>query len=209
MSATTASELAAMRERATSDINQAIEDAKKEAQSILNLARATAQGISLEDVQTQFKNAGNDCLSSIKLWASLSVSFIVVFIVALIGFLTWWEPYIRTTTQGNSNSALIVYHTVIRVTMLTALAAVTTFCMKVLRAQLHLREQNLHRQRVANSIAAFLGAASAEQRDVILGRMVDAITAFGSSGLLSDNDDSMSPAKVILESVPRVLSQKG
>ena len=74
---------------------------------------------------------------------------------------------------------------------------------------MHLREQNLHRERVANSVAAFLGAAtSPEQRDVILARVVDAITAFGNSGLLSDNDESMSPAKLILETVPRILSQK-
>ena len=55
-------------------------------------------------------------------------------------------------------------------------------------------------------MAAFLGAASPEQRDIILGRVVDSITAFGSSGLLVD-DESMSPAKVVLESLPRALSK--
>ena len=102
-----------------------------------------------------------------------------------------------------------IYHAIIRVTLLTAIGAVATFCFRVLRAQMHLREQNLHRERVANSVAAFLGAAtSPEQRDVILARVVDAITALGNSGLLSDNDESMSPAKLILETVPRILSQK-
>ena len=51
---------------------------------------------------------------------------------------------------------------------------------------------------------AFLGAASEAQRDMILARMVDAITAFGTSGLLVD-DESMSPMKLIVESVPKVL----
>ncbi len=73
---------------------------------------------------------------------------------------------------------------------------------------MHLREVNLHRQRVANSMAAFLGAATSnDQRDAILARLVKAITMFGKSGLLSENDESMSPAKVIFESVSRAATQ--
>jgi hypothetical protein len=99
---------------------------------------------------------------------------------------------------------MAIYQTVIRVTLLTAIGAIATFCFKVLRAQMHLREQNLHRARVANTMDAFLGAASQpEQRDIILARMLDAIVAFGNSGLLTDSDESMSPAKLILESIPR------
>jgi hypothetical protein len=41
---------------------------------------------------------------------------------------------------------------------------------------MHMREVNLHRQRIANSMAAFVeAAATAEQADVIFGRMVDAV----------------------------------
>jgi hypothetical protein len=43
--------------------------------------------------------------------------------------------------------------------------------------------------------------------DLILGRLAGSIIAFGNSGLLSD-DDSMSPAKVILESVQRGFASK-
>jgi hypothetical protein len=57
-------------------------------------------------------------------------------------------------------------------------------------------------------MSAFLAAASLDQRDVVLGRMVDAVIEFRNSGLSWDSDESMSPAKVILESVPRALAQK-
>jgi hypothetical protein len=132
----------------------------------------------------------------------------VSFVALVIGFFTRWAPTFTSNVGDPATQTMgyAIYHTAIRVTLLTAIAAVATFCLKILRAQLHLREQNLHRQRIANSMAAFLGAASPEQRDIILGRVVDSITAFGSSGLLVD-DESMSPAKVVLESLPRALSK--
>lgn len=198
-------ELSAMTQRAESDINQAIADAKKEAQSILNLARKTAEGVSLRDVQTQFGNAARNCSTNVRIWAWLSGLSIASFLGIVICLFTWWAPSFQKA--GGETSGFAIYHTALRITFLTAIAAVATFSLKLLRAWLHLREQNLHRQRIANSMDAFLGAASAEQRDIILGRMVDAITAFGNSGLLAE-DESMSPAKVVLESVPRALSSK-
>ena len=197
-----------MKARAQTEIDAAIQGATEKADSILQLARQTAQGVSLDDVQKQFAKAADECFSAVKLWATLSVAIIVAFCLILIGFVTWWAPSFASGAGGTGASAAAVYHTVIRVTILTAIAAITTFCLKVLRAQMHLREQNLHRKRVANSMAAFLGAASPEQRDAILAHVVDAITVFGNSGLLPDGDETMSPAKVILESVPRAFSQK-
>lgn len=215
----TLSDIADMKKRAESEINQAIEDAKKEAQSVLILARQTAQNVSLSDVQEQFSEGAKSCLTGVWIWAILSSLFCAGLVVAVIGFLTWWEPSFQaatrpalnqmTTIEKGAAPSVIIYHTVLRVTLLTAIAALAAFCLKILRAQLHLREQNLHRQRVANSMAAFLGATtSTEQRDLILGRLADAITSFGNSGLLAD-DEVLSPAKVILESVQRGLSSKG
>jgi hypothetical protein len=211
------SDVVELRTRAKSDIDQAIETAREEARSILNLARETAQGVSLDDVQRQFAQAAKDCLTGVWIWASLSVLFCGALVAAVILFLTLWEPSLQTAAQTAQTalsqsitpsdkglmSGFSVYNTVLRVTLLTAIAAMATFCLRLLRAQLHLREQNLHRRRVANSMAAFLGAtATPEQRDLILGRLAEAVTTFGNSGLLTD-DDSMSPAKVILESVQR------
>jgi hypothetical protein len=51
-------------------------------------------------------------------------------------------------------------------------------------------------------MAAFLAATtSLGQLDLLLERLADTITALSNSGLLTD-DDSLSPASVILESKP-------
>jgi hypothetical protein len=216
-------EAAKLKKEATSAVFGAIEEAKSrakliaeetkiEAQSILNLARETAQKVSLSDVQSQFEEAAKKSRTGIYFWGGLSLVLIAVFLYVLIAFWSWWAPQSllddNIGSKNNVTSAFVIYHTVLRITFLTALAAIATFCLKILRAQLHLRELNLHRQRIANSMAAFLGAASQEQRDMILGRMVDAITTFGNSGLLSDNDESMSPAKIVLESISKAMPQK-
>lgn len=213
-----------LKKQAETQIKKAIEDSQQEAKSviegaknesdkILSLARKTAEGISLSDIQTQFGKAAQKCRTGIWIWAGLSLIFVAAFLITLIGFMGRWAPQIQSFQDGiakgrDITSAYMIYLTVLRITLLTALAAATTFCLKILRAQLHLREQNLHRQRVANSIAAAMGAASSEQRDVVLERMIDAITAFGNSGLLSENDESMSPAKVVFESISRAFPQK-
>ena len=202
-------DIAEMKRRAESEISAAIDDAKKEAGAILNLARRTAEGVSLKDVQRQFKEAGGECLRRLRVWTVLSCISMAVLIGLIIVFMTGWAPAWQSPANshlGGASLAPAIYQSVVRVTLLTVIGAVTTFCLKVMRAQMHLREQNLHRERVANSVAAFLAAASSpEQRDLILGRMVDAVTVFGNSGLLSDNDESLSPAKLILESLPRAL----
>jgi hypothetical protein len=202
-------DLAQMKRRAEAEISAAVEDAKKEAGTILNLARKTAEGVSLKDVQMQFEKAGTECLKRLRIWTVLSCAGMTALVGLLIAFMTGWGPSWQSPVNaplGGASLAPAIYQSVIRVTLLTVIGAVTTLCLKVMRAQMHLREQNLHRERVANSVAAFLAAASSpEQRDLILGRMVDAVTVFGNSGLLSDNDESMSPAKLILESLPRSL----
>jgi hypothetical protein len=198
-----------MRARMQAEIESAIQSAREEAKSIFQLAQQTAQGVSLDEVQKQFATAADECYTAVKLWAALSGIFVVFFVIIIVGFLNWWTPTFLGAAGEKGAPGSAIYQTVIRVTILTAVAAIATFCLRVFRAQMHMREQNLHRKRVANSMAAFLGAASSpEQRDVILGRVVDAITAFGNSGLLTDGDETMSPAKVILESIPRAISQK-
>jgi hypothetical protein len=210
----TQNDVAELKKQAESEISKAVEEMKNKAQSIveesesiLTMARKTAEGVSLFDVQKQFGEAANKCLNNIWIWSALSLT-IAVFFIFMVYRYSWNPPILQKAPSKDVVSAWVIYQTVLRITFLTALAAMATFCLKILRAQLHLREQNLHRQRVANSMTAVMGAASQEQRDMVLGRMVDAITSFGNSGLLSENDESMSPTKVILESISRAIPQK-
>ena len=89
-----------------------------------------------------------------------------------------------------------LYHTLLRVLVLSALAGAATFCFRMLRAHLHMAEKNRHRLRVANSLESFVQSAlEPQQRDLILAKLVEAIVDFGDSGLIQqDSDDRSSPA---------------
>jgi hypothetical protein len=74
------------------------------------------------------------------------------------------------------------------------------------RAHLHMNEYNLHRQRVVNSLPVLVQAAETpEQRDQIRGRLIDLVTGFGNSGLLTE-DDSFSAPKMTIDAVMKNLS---
>jgi hypothetical protein len=101
----------------------------------------------------------------------------------------------------------IVYFAAIRITILTAVGATATFCLRMLRAHMHMSQQNLHRQRIANSMAAFVESAiTPEQRDLILAQLVSSVADFGSSGLLSHEDDTVYSPKMTIEAITRTLS---
>jgi len=97
----------------------------------------------------------------------------------------------------------VIYYTAIRITILSALAAIVAFCHKILRANMHMNEHNLHRQRITNSMAAFIESAiTPEQRDLILAHLVDSIANFGHSGLLKEEDSLFSP-KMTIDTITR------
>jgi len=67
---------------------------------------------------------------------------------------------------------------------------------------------NRHRQRVANSMEAFVQAAiTPEQRDLILAQLVTSVVDFGTSGLLSKEDDAIYAPKMTIDSITRTISQ--
>lgn len=72
-----------------------------------------------------------------------------------------------------------------------------------------MRQMNKHRWRLANSMAAFVGAAeSAEQRDIILSQMVNAISSFGNSGLIDPNDDPIAASKISIDTIRNIAGPK-
>jgi len=76
----------------------------------------------------------------------------------------------------------IVYYSVLRVTALGFIGTFLAFSQRILKSHLHMREHNLHRQRIANSMASFAESAmNNDQRDVILSRLVDSIATCKSS----------------------------
>lgn len=181
------------------EANKTIEEARTLAEQIENRARFTAAGISVEEAQKQFGEAQAALDKRVKIWGSLGIVSILGFIgVAL---------YFATTDLPDQWRWQVVYHSSIRVSILTAIGTAAAFCLKILRAHLHMSEKNRHRQHVANSMAAFVqSAVTPEQRDLILGQLVESIVQFGNSGLVQREDDSIYRPKMTIDSIIRTLS---
>jgi len=194
-----------MQEEATKSLELIKEEAKKTigeaktlAEQIENKARKTAVGISVEDAQKQFSDAKASNLLQIIIWSVLSVVLIVSFILSAY--------YFFDESPSEKLKWFVIYYTAIRITVLTAIGGVATYCLKVLRANLHMYQHNFHRERLANSMSSFVESASTpEQRDLILSHLVDAIASFGHSGLIQREDDQISPARMTVDTVTRSI----
>ena len=179
------------------EANNALSEARQLAEDIENRARRTAARISVKDAQDQFSEAQKGFDREVRNWSFLSGAALVVF-VGFAAFL-WFQ-------HAPSETGSAIYYTAIRLTVLAALAAISTFSLRILRAHLHMRQQNLHRQRIANSIAAFVeSAVTPEQRDQILSHLVQSVVAFGASGLIRYKDDHLNPSRLAIDSVTRMI----
>ncbi len=180
------------------EANRTIEEARKLAQQIEERARKTAAHISVGAAQEQFRLAQVDHAKQVKLWSWLSGGSIGAFLATAI-----YLAQVHLPEEWNWH---VIYYTAIRITFLSAVGALAAFCLRILRAHMHMSQHNLHRQRVANSMAAFVeSAVTPEQRDLILSELVDAVVAFGTSGLLQREDDNIYSPKMTIDSITRTL----
>lgn len=182
-----------------------LDRAEQEAKRIEANARMTAQGFSVKAAQDQFDAASKALNTKALVCGGSALICFAIFIG--FAFHVYRNPPIASTTPLNTVQA--VYLTAIRITILTAIGALTTFFLKMLRAYLHMSEFNDHRRRVANSMAAFVESAqSAEQRDQIFGRLVDSIVYFGDSGILNKESEGISVPSVVIDAVTKNLAPK-
>jgi leucyl-tRNA synthetase len=200
----TVEEMKAQAEEALKHVKEESEkvlaQATKLANDIEERARRTAAHISVEEAQKQFKEAQNDVDKQVKLWGWLSAGSLAAFLS-----LAFYLSRVKLPDQWQWH---VVYHTAIRITMLTAVGAAATFCLRIFRAQMHMSHHNRHRQRVANSMQAFVEAAiTPEQRDMILAQLVSSVVDFGTSGLLSREDDAVYAPKMTIDSITRTIAQ--
>jgi len=174
-----------------------IAEAKALAQEVESKARRTAAGISVEEAQRQFREAQGDLDKKVRLWAKLSGGAIALFLAA--AGLFW---FLVPKAEGWQ----VFYHSALRLAILSALGVMAGFCLKVLRAYMNMRERNLHRQRVANSIEAFVASAQTpEVRDFILAHLAEAVTAFGVSGLLARDTDVLGSQRLPADAAARIM----
>jgi hypothetical protein len=190
--------------------NKTIEVAKKLAQQIEDRARRTAAHISVEVAQEQFRLGQKHHFWQVIVWACLSVVGIIGFICLAWHF--YYEPILTDAQLADDKFTekikwIVFYKSVIRIAILAAVGAIATFCLKILRAHMHMFQHNLHRQRVTNSMAAFVESAiTPEQRDLILTHLVDAVASFGNSGLLQKEDDTIHSPTMTIDTIARTFS---
>lgn len=196
---------------------EALEEVKKQAGEIKKSAQKTARNISVKSAQDQFEDACNKCKKSIWIWGF--ITFIMIGIFALLAYKFYYYTFFTPEMKINAdifNEKFLdilrwesIFHTVIRVTILAVVGTIIAFCLKMLRGSLHMFQHNLHRQRVANSVEAFVNAAlTEEQSDRILEKLVEAVVSFGQSGLIQNEDDSIHASKLTIDSITKTLNTK-
>ena len=170
----------------------AIEEAKVLASEIEGKARRTARGVSIEAAQGQFSEAEKYHNRQIVRWSFYSIVAFVLFLVA--AFMMLDLDFDQSMKWG------VIYYSAIRIAILSSFGAIAAFCVRGLKSHLHMKEHNLHRKRMANSMEAFVESAiSDSQRDNILAHLVSAIATFGQSGLLGKEEDA--GTKMTVESI--------
>jgi hypothetical protein len=203
---------------ARTNIRKTVEDAEKE----LELVRTRASRISVDSAQQQFKDAATSLRVKFGVWAAVTG----LLFLGLFGFLGWLlmnpptlirqivdalKPGPTVVTLPVSVPLLVVasaYYTSIRLAIIGILGVGLAFGLRMTRAYLHMIEHNQHKLRVTNSIEAFVAAVRTnEQKDFVLGKLVESVTEFGDSGILGKQGETSGLPSVIFETMTKNISK--
>lgn len=177
--------------------NQIVEGAKKKAQEIETSVRKTAQNVSVAEAQTQFQEAADHNITQIKIWGGITIGLIVAFVLFILYLLFG-------VTLPEEWNWTIIYLSIIRLGVLGLISTIIGFSLKMLRANLHMHQHNLHRKRIANSMASFAESAmNSDQRDLILSQLVESVSNFGTSGMISKDRDK---SGISIDSITKTVS---
>ena len=170
-------------------LDSSIKEFNQHVEEMIAQVRRTAQGVSVEEAQKQFREAAPHDKKRVWLWAVLSVLASAVLLIVGIVSIKGGSQMLTEPSWESLPGA------VLRLFLLSVLAGMATFTFRMLRAHLHIAEKNRHRVRVANSIDSFLQSTSdPSQRDLIFAKLVDSIVSYGDSGLVQHEvDDRSSP----------------
>tara|TARA_B110000114_G_C14998678_1_gene359714 strand:+ start:33 stop:1040 length:1008 start_codon:yes stop_codon:yes gene_type:complete len=175
-----------------------IEEAKKKAEEIENSVRKTAQNVSVKVAQEQFTEGAEHNVFQIKVWSGIAISLVIVFILFIWYLLAGVD---KLPTVWNWS---IGYISIIRIGVLGLISTVIGFSLKMLKANLHMHQHNLHRKRLSNSMAAFAESAMTnEQRDMILSQLVESVSNFGTSGMINKESDK---GGISIDSITKTVS---
>ena len=186
--------------RVKEQADKAVADAKTLADEIESRARKSATRMSVDEAQRQFSEATSELQKKANTWAGLAVSSVVVLLVLPLVFMAWPLP-------DGDNWPVALYHTLLRIFVLSAAGAAVTVCVRLFRAHLHMAEKNRHRVRVANSIESFVNSAlEPQQRDLLLAKFAEAVIDFGDSGIIKNERDEPTSSTTSGDLAGRILA---
>ena len=180
--------------------DEAVAEAQKLAEEIEARARKSATKMSVEAAQKQFSEATEELQKKVKTWGWRAAVSVGVLLLLPIGFMYWPLP-------DGDNWLVALYHTLLRIFMLSAAGAAVTVCVRLFRAHLHMVEKNRHRVRVANSIESFVNSAlEPQQRDLLLAKFAEAVIDFGDPGIIKSERDEPPSGTVSGDLAGRILA---
>ncbi len=186
-----------------------LKEAQAHADYLETKVRDSAKGFSVKSAQDQFNEAARSLNRRAALWGIAALGFTTLFL-AFAFWIYLHPPYALSSASQNDKKLELIYLLAIRVTILTAIGAIASFCLKLFRAHLHMSAFNDHRRRVSNSMAAFVESAETpEQRDQIFARLIDSVIIFGDSGLLDKGSGELSTPAIAIDAISKNLSTKG
>lgn len=182
------------------EADKALEGAKRLAEEIETRARKTATKISVKDAQDQFNSASVDLDKKVESWQKAGIASTLLLVLGAAAFMLWPLP-------DSGTWPVALYHTLLRLFVLSAMGAVSAFSFRMLRAHMHMAEKNRHRVRVANSVESFVNSAlEPQQRDLLLAKLAEAIIDFGDSGIIKGERDEHESSIVSGDMLGRILA---
>lgn len=200
--------------KADSTLRESAVQAAKDFES----AKEKASEISIASAVEQFNTAQRNFTRRLWFWGGLALITFSLVLVCLVWL--YKHPPLLITVVMNSLTAdkrsvllseplpLLVataaYYTSIRLAGLGILGLVFAFSLRMARAYLHLIEHNEHKLRVTRSIQAFVAAVrTGEQKDLVLGKLIESVTEFSDPGILStQSDSSLVPQSINIGGTP-------
>ncbi|MGI4756420.1 MAG: hypothetical protein ACRYGF_06170 [Janthinobacterium lividum] len=202
-----AQELNKASQQIKAEASDILDKANKRSLEIIGEARASARGFSIESAQEQFNTASRELKNKSISWGVISIAALAIFVWFCVHI--YQHPPLLSSERHDILIAQALYFSLIRVTILTVIGTSLSFALKMFRAHLHMAEVNNHRRRIANSMAAFVQSAHGpDQRDLIFGKLVDAVVTFGDSGLLIREADNTSVPNIAFEAITKNLNSK-
>jgi hypothetical protein len=205
-------------EAAATGANADVRKTVKESADELEAVKTAARKISVQGAQDEFATAAKILSKRAAAWTATTIGLFVMLVGVLCRFLFHPPPLIAAIAGAlmpqPSQVALPVsvpllvaasaYYTSIRLALIGVLGVALAFSLRMTRAYFHMIEHNQHKSRVTNSIEAFVASVRTdEQRDLVLGKLVDSVTQFGESGILGKESETSSLPSVMFEAVTK------